>query len=68
MKLAIRTRHLLLSPEALAELRRRVTVAFARLDPWVRTVDITVEDTNGPKGGPASRSGCASAVARSRAS
>jgi hypothetical protein len=51
MKLNIRTRHLSLSPEVLAELRRRVTVAFARISPWLRTVDITVEDINGPKGG-----------------
>lgn len=51
MKVNIRTRHLSLSPEILAEWRRRVTVAFARISPWVRTVDITAEDINGPKGG-----------------
>jgi hypothetical protein len=51
MKLDIRTRHLSLSPAVLAELRRRVTVALARISPWVRTLDITVEDINGPKGG-----------------
>lgn len=51
MKVNIRTRHLSPSPEMLAEWRRRVATAFARLGPWIRTVDITAEDINGPKGG-----------------
>ncbi len=51
MKLNIRTRHLSLSPETYAELRHRVYVAFARITPWVRAVDITVADINGPRGG-----------------
>jgi|MudIll2142460700_1097286.scaffolds.fasta_scaffold07786_2 hypothetical protein len=51
MKLSIRTRHLSLSPETQTELRQRVVVAFARISPWVRAVDITVADINGPKGG-----------------
>lgn len=51
MKLDIRTRHLLLSAETLAELRRRVNLVFARISPRIRTVDVTVADINGPKGG-----------------
>lgn len=51
MKLDIRMRHLSLPAEVLADLRHRVAGAFARLGPWVRTVNITVEDVNGPKGG-----------------
>lgn len=35
MKINIRTRHLSLSPEILAAWRRRVTVAFARISPWI---------------------------------
>lgn len=51
MKLDIRMRHLSPPADVLADLRRRVAGAFARFDPWVRAVNITVEDINGPKGG-----------------
>ena len=51
MKLDIRTRHLVLSPQARDEVRHRIAIAFARISPWIRTVDITITDINGPKGG-----------------
>lgn len=51
MELAIRTRRLSLSPDALAELRRRVLLVFARVPLWVRAVDVTLSDINGPRGG-----------------
>lgn len=51
MKLTVRTRHLELSPETSAEIRQRLYTAFARISPWIRAVDVTVADINGPKGG-----------------
>ena len=51
MKLTIRTRHLTLTPEALEEIRRRIELVFARIRPWIRAVDVTIADINGPKGG-----------------
>lgn len=51
MKLEIRTRHIVMTPEALAEAHRRVTVSLARISPWIRSVDIRLADINGPKGG-----------------
>lgn len=51
MKLTIRTRHLLLAPETHEDIRRRIDLAFARIRPWIRDIDITLADINGPKGG-----------------
>jgi ribosome-associated translation inhibitor RaiA len=51
MKLSIRTRHLTLTPETHEEIRSRIYHAFGRISPWVRAVDVTLADTNGPKGG-----------------
>jgi putative sigma-54 modulation protein len=51
MKLTIRTRHLELTPATHDEVRRRTFVAFGRISPWIRSVDITLADINGPKGG-----------------
>lgn len=51
MKLTIRTRHLLLTPDTHGEIRRRIYVAFGRISPWIRAVDITLADINGPRGG-----------------
>jgi hypothetical protein len=51
MKLTIRTRHLLLTPETHDEIRQRIYLAFGRISPWIRTVDVTLADINGPRGG-----------------
>lgn len=51
MKLDIRTRHITLTPEARNEVRRRIYAALARISPWIRSIDITVTDINGPKAG-----------------
>lgn len=51
MKLTIRTRHLLVTPATQDEIRRRIYAAFGRITPWIRTVDLTLTDINGPKGG-----------------
>lgn len=52
MKLTIRTRNLLLTPEATVEIRTRLEHAFERIRPWLSSVDLTIADINGPKGGP----------------
>ena len=51
MKLDIRTRHLVLTPETRDKVRDRIATAFARISPWIRAVDVTITDINGPKGG-----------------
>lgn len=51
MKLTIRTRHLVLTPEVTAEVQRRIEHTFHRIAPCIRTVDVTIADINGPKGG-----------------
>lgn len=51
MKLDLRTRHLDLTTEIVDKIRRRVYAAFARISPWIRAVDVTLVDINGPKGG-----------------
>ena len=51
MKLDIRTRHLVLTPEIRDEARHRIAIAFARISPWIRSIDVTITDINGPKGG-----------------
>jgi putative sigma-54 modulation protein len=51
MKLMIRTRQLVLTPEMHIQIRRTIGLAFARISPWIRAVDVTLTDINGPKGG-----------------
>lgn len=51
MKITIRTRHLMLTAETHEEIRARIHRAFSRISPWVRAVDVTLADINGPKGG-----------------
>jgi len=51
MKLTIRARHLALSPELRDHLQRRLDFALGRLATAIRAVDVTLVDTNGPKGG-----------------
>ena len=51
MKLTIRARHLELSPELRAQLQRRLNFALGRLATAIRAVDVTIVDTNGPRGG-----------------
>lgn len=51
MKLRIRTRHLDASPELLEAMRRRLWFALGRLATAIRTVDVTIADVNGPRGG-----------------
>jgi putative sigma-54 modulation protein len=52
MKIAIRTRHLLLTPETHDEIRHRIELSLGRVGPWILAVDVTITDINGPKGGP----------------
>ena len=51
MQVTIRARHLLLTPEMHSEIRHRIYVAFARISASIRSLDITLADINGPKGG-----------------
>lgn len=51
MKLTIRTHHLDLGSELRDELQRRLTLALGRLTTAIRTVEVTITDINGPKGG-----------------
>ena len=51
MKLTIRTRHLLLTPEAREEIRDRILLAFGRIRAWIHAIDLTLADINGPRGG-----------------
>jgi putative sigma-54 modulation protein len=51
MNIAIRTRHLTLEPETHEKLRDRIQRALGRITQWVLTVDVTLTDINGPKGG-----------------
>ena len=51
MKLDLRTRHLVLTPEARDQVRHRMSIALARVSSWIRVVDVTITDINGPKGG-----------------
>lgn len=52
MKLTIRTRHLHLTRETQEQIRQRISFAFDRISRWVRAIDLTITDVNGPKGGP----------------
>lgn len=51
MKLTIRSRHVSLTPKDDADLRYRVLHAFERVQLLAEAIDITIADTNGPKGG-----------------
>ncbi|MCX5743322.1 MAG: HPF/RaiA family ribosome-associated protein [Proteobacteria bacterium] len=51
MKLTIRTRHLDLGPELRDLLHRRLDFALGRLTTALHTVEVTIVDINGPKGG-----------------
>lgn len=51
MKLTIRTRHVVLTPELSSELRQRLERSFERIRPWIHAVDVAITDINGPKGG-----------------
>lgn len=51
MKIDIRTRHLELSAEASEEVRHRIRSALDRLSLAIDTVDVTLTDINGPRGG-----------------
>ena len=51
MKLTIRTRHLVVTPDTAAEIRHRLDRVFHRILPSLRAVDVTIADINGPRGG-----------------
>lgn len=51
MNLTIRTRHVHLTPVLHEQIRHRLYTAFGRISPWIRAVDVTISDINGPKGG-----------------
>ena len=51
MKLSIRSRHFDLTPELHDQITRRVHFALSRLDGSIESVDITIADVNGPRGG-----------------
>jgi putative sigma-54 modulation protein len=52
MKLTIRTRHVHLGPEIREQVRRRIDLALGHVARWIRAVDVTIADVNGPRGGP----------------
>jgi putative sigma-54 modulation protein len=51
MKLTIRTRHIVVTPDTIAEIRHRLTQTFRRILPSLQAVAVTITDINGPKGG-----------------
>lgn len=51
MKLTIRSRQLQLPTATQQEIWRRVYRVFGRVSPWIREVDLTLSDINGPRGG-----------------
>lgn len=51
MKIRIRTRNLLLTPETHDEIRQRLHSALGRISPRILAVDVTITDINGPRGG-----------------
>ncbi|MEZ4367845.1 MAG: hypothetical protein R2939_16435 [Kofleriaceae bacterium] len=51
MKLNIRFRQIVATPELREQLARRVRLTLARLGHEVRVVDVTLADINGPRGG-----------------
>jgi len=51
MKVIVRTHHIDLPAWQLADLARRIELAFSRLTHAIRVVDCMVTDINGPRGG-----------------
>lgn len=51
LNVTIRTRHFELSPALRDQLHRRLTFALGRLAASIRAVEVTIVDTNGPRGG-----------------
>lgn len=51
MKLTIRSRQLQLTTATQQEIWRRIYRVFGRVSPWIREVDLTLSDINGPRGG-----------------
>lgn len=52
MNLTIRTRQVQHTAEMTAELEHCIERTFERIRPWIRRIDVTIADINGPKGGP----------------
>lgn len=50
MKINVRARHLVWTTDQLAEVRRRLEEALARISPSIRTVDVTISPGHGPDG------------------
>ena len=51
MQIAIRTSHLSLQPEQRQQIERRASFALARLSAVIKRVEVSLADTNGPRGG-----------------
>jgi putative sigma-54 modulation protein len=51
MQIAIRTSHLSLQPEQRQQIERRASFALARLSAMIKRVEVSLADTNGPRGG-----------------
>jgi hypothetical protein len=51
MNITLRTRHLEISATLHDQLHARVAASLARLATAIRTVDVTLVDVNGPRGG-----------------
>ena len=51
MQIAIRTSHLNLQPEQRQRIERRASFALARLSAVIKRVEVSLADTNGPRGG-----------------
>jgi putative sigma-54 modulation protein len=51
MRIAIRTSHLSLQPEQRQQIERRASFALARLTSVITHVEVSLADTNGPRGG-----------------
>ncbi|MDP3824201.1 MAG: HPF/RaiA family ribosome-associated protein [Burkholderiales bacterium] len=50
MQIAIRSSHLNLQPEQRQQIQRRASFALARLSAVIRRVEVSLADTNGPRG------------------
>jgi putative sigma-54 modulation protein len=51
MQIGIRTSHLSLQPEQRQQIERRASFALARLSTLIKRVEVSLADTNGPRGG-----------------
>jgi putative sigma-54 modulation protein len=51
MRIAIRTSHLNLQPAQRQQVERRASFALARLSSVITRVEVSLADTNGPRGG-----------------